>query len=197
MDLQNQLETWLLSKQFENYLRLINDEFLGSNIQNLCFLIISLQHIHWSFSESVFFYNNCVIVNPKNKQTYFTCQSLMWNEIVTLRLVIKMSNNASNLLDENLLKQMNWRNGNRALWISNAWNNNSNITTIINLTQFILRILLHQRDQSSNSSFESCIMNFQSLFTEVQLNDWSIRHVLRKIVPIIIYNSCVYNFRLI
>ena len=197
MDLQNQLETWLISKQFENYLRLINDETLGSNIQNLCFLIISLQHIHWSFSESVFFYNNCVIVNPKNKQTYFTCQSLMWNEIVTLRLVIKMSNNASNLLDENLWNK--WIEGMAIVRyeFSNAGNNNSNITTIINFTQFILRILLHQRDQSSNSSFESCIMNFQSLFTEVQLNDWSIRHVLRKIVPIIIYNSCVYNFRLI
>ena len=28
-------------------------------------------------------------INPKNKKTYFPCQFLKWNEIVTLKLVIK------------------------------------------------------------------------------------------------------------
>ena len=39
--------------------------------------------------------NNIVIVEPENKQTDFICHSLLQNEIVKMKMVIKISNNAS------------------------------------------------------------------------------------------------------
>ena len=67
--------------------------------------------------ESLFFIIIASLSIPKIRKLILPVNSWCETRLLHWNWLYKMSNNASNLLDENLLKQLNWRYGNRALWV--------------------------------------------------------------------------------